>query len=452
MTYLLGRADVDRVWVVPTADHVFGKRMASLDDRVAMLTDALTACGLADRVEICTIEAELDGPSRTYDTLTVLSERHSACAFRWVIGADNLSESHRWHRFEDLVARWHVIVLGRPGHEAALAARADEAWCHPGPTLPDVSSTAIRAALRGEGPRDTLRWLPDAIVERARTLYPPSAAPLPGRVWVLGAGRAGTALADGLRRAGGDVMTWNRSAAHDADAHGPLPAELASAPVWLIAVSDDAIAAFAERLAEHPAAGPDRVVLHCAGRLGAEVLAPLAAVGASVGSLHPLQSLDGDGEALWGAFCAVEGDPRAQAIAERMARALNARPVRLPTGEKAAYHAAAVLAANFMTTLGAGGVALLDAIGVDDSTAREMLVPLLRGTVDRLAAAPAAEALTGPFARGDFETIAAHVDAIGRLTPAWLGVYRAMASATAAMLGWGEAERAKLATALGAPG
>lgn len=452
VTYLLGRADVDRVWIVPTADHVFGKQMAPFAERVAMLRAALAACGLGDevdsgRVVICPIEAELPGPSRTFDTLTLLGERHPEHVFRWVIGADNLTESHRWHRFDDLVARWDLIVLGRPGHEAALAARADEPWCRPGPTLPDVSSTAIRAALRGVGPRDTLRWLPDAILDRARRLYRPAPSPVQGPVWVLGAGRAGGALADGLRRAGVEVFAWNRSAAPGVDAHGALP-DLATAPIWLIAVSDDAIEGFARRLAAHPAAGPGRVVLHCAGRLGAEVLAPLAERGAAVGSLHPLQSLDRDGEALWGAFCAIEGDDIAGETAEALARALNCRPVRLPRGEKAAYHAAAVLSANFLTTLGAGGVALLGALGVAEPLAREMLVPLLRGTVDRFAAAPAAQALTGPFARGDFETIAAHVPAIAKHAPGWLDAYRALAWATAALLGWDDTRRAALTAAL----
>lgn len=455
VTYLLGRADVDRVWIVPTADHVFGKKMASFADRVAMLEAALAACGLADLVDICAIESELPGPSRTYDTLTRLAERHPDHLFRWVIGADNLTESHRWHRFDDLVARWELIVLGRPGHEAALAARAHEPWCLPGPTLPDISSTAIRAALRGEGPHDTLRWLPDAIVERARTLYPPATEDAIGPVWVLGAGKAGAALADGLRRAGVEVFTWNRTGAHartpGVDASGELPA-LETAPIWLIAVSDDALEAFAHRLARHPAAGPGRVILHCAGRLGAEVLAPLAAKGAAVGSLHPLQSLDRDGEALWGAFCAVEGDAIAGALAERLARALHARPVRLPAfssgGHKATYHAAAVLAANFITTLGAGGITLLMALGISEPIAREMLVPLLRGTVDRLAAAPAAAALTGPFARGDFDTIAAHMPAIAREAPDWLDAYRALARATATLLQWDDTRRARLEAAL----
>lgn len=452
--YLLGRGDVERVWLVPTADHVFGKRMAPFAERAAMLRAALDAAGwgpaLADgRLAISDVETERDGPSRTFDTLTLLTARHPGHAFCWVIGADNLSESHRWHRFDDITARWPLIVLGRPGHEAALAARRDEAWCRPGPTLPAVSSTAIRDALRGVGDPEALRWLPDATREAARRLYRPdpieAADALRGPIWILGAGRAGRALADGLRRAGLTVRLWSRSPAPDLDYHGPLPAgPLSEAAVILIAVRDDVIERLAHDLADalDPQTSDGPAVLHTAGRLGAEALAPLAARGLRTGSLHPLQSLRGDGAALRGAFCAVEG-PAAD-TAEALARAVGGRPVRLPAGEKAAYHAAAVLAANFATTLGAGGVALLEALGLAEPTARAMLTPLLEGTVKHLAASPAAEALTGPFARGDLETVAAHVPAIARHAPQYLDTYRAVARATAAMLGWPDDRRRRL--------
>ena len=135
VVYLLGRADVDAVWLVPTADHVFGKRMAPFAAREAMLRTMLDAAGIAGQVTICPIETERSGPSRTFDTLTLLAERHPEHRFCWVLGADNLTESHRWYRFDDLVARWPLIVLGRPGHEASLAARAGEPWCHPGPPM-----------------------------------------------------------------------------------------------------------------------------------------------------------------------------------------------------------------------------------------------------------------------------------------------------------------------------
>ena len=442
ITWLLGRPDLDEVWVVPTADHVFGKQMAPFDARCQMLETALQIFGAG--ASVCRFEAERSGPSRTFDTLTLLSARYPEHSFGLVIGADNLTERHRWHRFDDLVARWPVWVLDRPGHGAALAALRDAPWCRPGPMLPDVSSTALRAALGGQGDPAALAWLPGGLLAQAQALYRHNSSAEHPTVAVLGHGRAGAALAAALRAARWPVWTWNRSPGLGADFDGPLPSVLAEADIWLLAVSDDALAAFSRQLAALPWADDSRAVLHCAGRLDASVLAPLAARGVRTGPLHPLQSLRGapSAGALRGAWCACEG--AAAEDAEAVVRAFGGRPVRLPAGEKAAYHAAAVFSANFITTLGAGGVALLEALGISEVTARAMLVPLLRGTVQHLAHTPVTEALTGPFARGDLAAVEAHCAALGAHAPTFLAAYQVLARTTAEWLGWPDAQRQAL--------
>ena len=101
-----------------------------------------------------------------------------------------------------------------------------------------------------------------------------------------------------------------------------------------------------------------QAMVHTSGALGADVLAPAQAAGTQVGAFHPLVAF-ADTEravaALHGATVAIEGDDQLAALLAEMAEALGARPVRLAPGSKAAYHAAAVLAAG-------GFVALLDAI------------------------------------------------------------------------------------------
>ncbi len=292
----------------------------------------------------------------------------------------------------------------------------------------------------------TLAWMPDSVRDRARGLYLP--ADHPQRVQVLGAGRAGRAFAAALRGAGVGVAVWNRSDSPHADSSGALP-DLATSDTWLVCIADAGLPELASQLAAHPAATSGRVALHCAGRFGAEVFGPLGERGMATGALHPLQSLRGDGgDRLDGSFCAVCGDPEAVARAEALVQVFGGRPVALPEDGKAAYHAAAVLAANFATTLGAGGVALLSALGVPPTTARDMLVPLLRGTVDHFAISGAAQALTGPFARGDLEAVAVHVAALEERAPAWLEVYAAMARGTARWLEWRPEKTAALEVAL----
>ena len=94
LTWLLQLADVDEIWVLPAASHVFGKRMSPFEARLAMLQAVLDALG-SPRIRICTIETELPGTGRTFDTLSALQARHPDHAFRLVLGADNLSEADR---------------------------------------------------------------------------------------------------------------------------------------------------------------------------------------------------------------------------------------------------------------------------------------------------------------------------------------------------------------------
>ena len=127
-----------------------------------------------------------------------------------------------------------------------------------------------------------------------------------------------------------------------------------------------------------------QAMVHTSGALDADVLAPAMAAGTQVGAFHPLVAF-ADTEravaALHGATVAIEADDQLAALLAEMAEALGARPVRLAPGSKAAYHAAAVLAAG-------GFVALLDAIatlgrvaGLDEAGALAIYGPLIEGTL-----------------------------------------------------------------------
>lgn len=441
---LLSRADVDAVWVLPAYGHVFGKQMAPFEDRLRLLRLAFEGFAGAP-VVISDFEGRRQGVSRTYDTLDALEAEHPEHAFMWVMGADNITESHRWHRFDDLVARWPVIVFGRPGHEAALERAAETPWCRPGPAMPDVSSTGLRRALAAGGPETTLRWLPPQIRAEAEALYRPLITPPAiGPVAILGAGRAGLAMAAALKAAGVEVpVIWNRSPRLAATHTGPLaeamPA-LSRAPIWLLSVSDEAISAVAADAAAawRDLGAPPGVALHCAGRLGAEALAPLSALGWAAGSVHPVQTLHGAVgavEALEGAHCAVEGECAALGAARALVEAWSGHAVELPPGGKAAWHAAAVLAGNGIGALSAAGVALLTSLGLDEAEARAVLAPLQRGTVEAMARGSAAEGLTGPVPRGDVAAISAHVAAISAQRPEWAPLYRALVSGMVAAMG-----------------
>jgi predicted short-subunit dehydrogenase-like oxidoreductase (DUF2520 family) len=224
---------------------------------------------------------------------------------------------------------------------------------------------------------------------------------------IVGGGRLGSALAPALRASGLTVLgPYGRG-------DPPDPA----ADVVLLCVPDAAIAAAAGAIAPGPLVG------HCSGATPLGVLAPHEAFG-----LHPLLAVPAhDPPPFTGAGCAIGGStPRALAAARALAERLGMRPAVVADEDRAAYHAAASIAANFLVTLEGAAERLAATAGVD----RALLAPLVRGAVDSWAAQGAEAALTGPIARGDAVTVARQRTAIAARTPELLALFDALAAAT----------------------
>ncbi len=231
------------------------------------------------------------------------------------------------------------------------------------------------------------------------------------RCAIVGAGRLGRALAPALLDAGIDTS-------------GPLGrgADGGDADVVILCVPDGEIAEAAAAIAPRPG----RFVGHCS---GATTLAPLAPHTGF--SLHPLMSVPLDGASrLAGAAAAVAGEtPAAHALATAIAFRLGLTPVAIADEDRAAYHAAASIASNFLVTLEAAA----ERIGASAGLGRDALVPLVRATLENWAALGAERALTGPLVRGDEATVARQRDAIAERTPELLELFDTLADATRAL-------------------
>lgn len=200
--------------------------------------------------------------------------------------------------------------------------------------------------------------------------------------------------------------------------------------IILITTSDDAIEETAENLAVLHKGGRRRAVLHTSGALSSEVLAPLAAVGFSTASIHPLAAIDpaeGD-ETLRGAYFCIEGQRAAVSFAKAIAVDLGGTPIIIKSQQKALYHAAAVMASPHLVALFDLAVKLMVTSGVKWADARKMLLPLVESTVKNLNARPPAGALTGTFARGDIGTVERHLKVLSgtklKLPPDAREIYR----------------------------
>ena len=238
-------------------------------------------------------------------------------------------------------------------------------------------------------------------------------------VGIIGAGRAGLSLGLALARADYVVRLYGRRAKPVPPpltlSTGRLPAWLAHVDVIILAVPDDAVRGVASDLVASRRVTETQVVLHLSGALDREALSPLESSGAALGSLHPLQTLSDPQTApqrLQGAVATVEGDARAVAIAAALARGVGMEPVPISADQKPLYHAAAVVASNFVVALAGVAQRLFVGAGLSDAAARKALATLMAGALENLRAAGPETALTGPVARGDVETVRRHLEVL----------------------------------------
>jgi predicted short-subunit dehydrogenase-like oxidoreductase (DUF2520 family) len=234
---------------------------------------------------------------------------------------------------------------------------------------------------------------------------------------VVGPGRVGRSLARSAIDAGLEASLAGRRDA---------VAACERSEIALLCVPDDEIESACETIAV--AVPPLRLVGHVSGATPLSALASAKRRGAETFCLHPLQTVPDGATSLAGAPCAVSGSTHeAREAAAALARVIGLLPFPLDDEQRAAYHAAASMASNFLVALEESASELLAEIGVED--ARELLAPLVLRTAANWAER-GGDALTGPIARGDVETVSRHLEAIAESKPELAELYRALAERT----------------------
>jgi predicted short-subunit dehydrogenase-like oxidoreductase (DUF2520 family) len=263
-----------------------------------------------------------------------------------------------------------------------------------------------------------------------------------GVVAVVGPGRMGLSLGSALADSdGADALIYfGRSTeapphplfdgtvpASYRTGYGPLPEETG---LLILAVPDDVVHEVANHVARGGPSPPGCVALHLSGALSTDVLAPLRAVGYSVGSLHPLQTVAdpwSGAERLRGCAYALAGEPAALMAGRRIVNALHGQPLVIPPALRPLYHASAVFASNYILAAAAVLARTLAEAGIDEDDAIAAVLPLMRGTMDNVEQLGFGAALTGPVARGDLDTVRLH---LSRLSSGERSLYSALGRET----------------------
>jgi len=260
---------------------------------------------------------------------------------------------------------------------------------------------------------------------------------------IIGAGRVGTALGLGLKRAGYRLLdVMDRSSGRAADAVAligqgrPLTGRISaegSGDFTILSVPDREIAPLVKWLFESEMTWEGNIVFHCSGSLTASILSPLSQKGASTGSLHPIQTFSRPelaADRLEETWYGIEGSDRFKKLARRLVHDLGGTVLDVPGDRKVLYHAAAVMASNLFVALVHQAAEVLSEVGIEQEKAVKALLPLIEGTVAGIVSHGTIEALTGPIERGDYETVRTHLDLLERLDPKKSALYRLLSFLT----------------------
>ena len=255
----------------------------------------------------------------------------------------------------------------------------------------------------------------------------------------IGAGTVGTALAVLLSSKGYQVVAVSSRSLTSAEnlakqvnncrASNNNQDVADTAELIFITTPDDVIGEVASQIRWHSG----QSVVHCSGAASTDILESARQAGAQVGSCHPLQTLASVKQAIEnipGSIFGVEAEEPLLSTLKEMTVALAGYCIELKASDKVVYHAAAVIACNYLVTLVKLATDLWQTFAVPPDKATQALMPLLRGTLHNIDTVGIPQCLTGPIARGDTGTIKKHLMALKKAAPTLLPTYKELGRQT----------------------
>ena len=253
------------------------------------------------------------------------------------------------------------------------------------------------------------------------------------RIGFIGAGRVGNAFGAYLKKNGMELSGYysipkesaeNAASLTESGYYSSMIELVDASDVVFITTPDAVIEEVAHDLAhEISESGSEglkssmnhKMFVHMSGAHSSQRLEILQGLGSEIGSLHPVQSIADVETAvnqLQSTVFSVEGSSVAVEKLSQLMEQMDNTYFIIKSEQKTLYHMAACTVSNYLVTLVDVGLAMYESIGIDRQVAYKALYPLIRGTVENLKHMDTKEALTGPIARGDINTVKAHLDAV----------------------------------------
>ena len=205
---------------------------------------------------------------------------------------------------------------------------------------------------------------------------------------------------------------------------------LQAADVFLLGCGDDQLETCINQLVEAEVVRAENIVFHCSGSKPSSII--LSSIvnpsiekstskwgGVHTASIHPVKSFSSPSEAIYSfsnTYCGFEGDEKAVSVLKTWVEAIGGNCFGIDAGHdgknKLIYHAASVIACNYLVALQELSINAFAQSGVDREMAMKILEPIVKGTADNIFSMGTANALTGPIARGDHQVVAKQLQAV----------------------------------------
>ncbi len=260
---------------------------------------------------------------------------------------------------------------------------------------------------------------------------------------IIGAGKVGIAIGHLLAKKGHTIIAAvarSRASLEKADSYLPgvhltkNPAEAtAGADIIFITTRDSEIKPVCDNLVSKGAIFPSQTVIHMCGAGSLDLLSSAANTGANVAVIHPIQSLASVNlaiEKLPGSYFGVTAEGKAKEVALSLVRDLEGKAVDIDDKDKSLYHAAACIASNYLVTLLYAATLAYKASGVDETSALNAMLSLVKTTVSNIEDVGAVAALTGPISRGDASIVKQHLKSLNSLDGGIIDIYKSLGRLT----------------------
>ena len=255
------------------------------------------------------------------------------------------------------------------------------------------------------------------------------------KVAIIGSGRVGTAMALLLSERGYDVVSvadpeqQARTRAAGFSGAEPVADDVEAAGLAdtiVITTPDSAIASTCRRIVDSGIEVRGKKFVHMSGALSLTALEPARQAGAQILSIHPLQTfadIQGAVKALPGSTFGVTCDPSLEGWASVFVSDLEGTMQLIKDEDKVLYHAAAVMASNFLAMVEYAALTIARGLGFSDDAFAVAFAPLYRASVENVARLGPVEALTGPLVRGDAGTIEKRLSTLADFDPELATLY-----------------------------